>query len=177
MGILNLFKAKQGNNNASANQKAVVDDVSFIKEMQHINGPWQQYDFLLAAMGYGWEYMVDSADYMTKADLDNIGTVSVSFLIGSPEEERVDEYRACGSIKEMNSLKEEAGALGLGGISRIVGAPVKIVWINQTRVLRFFSPVDDEDLMLRYAETVIRRTFGTENAMKKYKPVPNEDER
>ena len=121
--------------------------------------------------------MVDSADYMTKADLDNIGTVSVSFLIGSPEEERVDEYRACGSIKEMNSLKEEAGALGLGGISRIVGAPVKIVWINQTRVLRFFSPVDDEDLMLRYAETVIRRTFGTENAMKKYKPVPNEDER
>lgn len=88
--------------------------------MQHISGHWQQYDFLLAAMGYGWEYMVDSVDYMTEADLDNIGTVSVSAMNGSSEEERVDEYKACGSIKAMNTLKEEAGVLGLGGIRIMV---------------------------------------------------------
>lgn len=145
--------------------------------MQHISGHWQQYDFLLVAMGYGWKYMVDSVDYMTKADLDNIGTVSVSAINGSSEEERVYEYKACGSIKAMNTLKEEAGALGLGGISIMVSNPIKNVWIYQTRVLGFFSPVDDEELMLRYAESVIRRTFGTDSAMKKYNPVPNEDDK
>lgn len=68
----------------------------------------------------------------------------------------------------MKSLSEEAGALGLGGMSKIVGGPVKVVWINQSRVLRLFTPANDEDLMTRYAETIIRRTFGTPDAMKKY---------
>lgn len=53
----------------------------------------------------------------------------------------------------------------------IIGGPVKIVWLNQTRVLRMFTPVNDEELLTRYAETVIRRSFGTAEAMKKYKKV------
>ena len=71
----------------------------------------------------------------------------------------------------MKSLAEEAGALGIGGMSKIVGGPVKIVWINQTRVIRIFTPANDEDLLTRYAESVIRRNFGTADAMKKGKPV------
>ena len=53
----------------------------------------------------------------------------------------------------------------------IIGGLVKIVWLNQTRVLRMFTPVNDEELLTRYAETVIRRSFGTAEAMKKYKKV------
>ena len=41
---------------------------------------------------------------------------------------------------------------------------------NQTRVLRFFVQSDDETLVRRYAETVIRASFGTEDAMKLAKP-------
>ena len=67
--------------------------------------------------------------------------------------------------------------LAVGGISRVLKAPVKIVWFNQTRILRFFTPVGDEQLMTRYIETVIRRTFGTKDAMKLAKPVPKTDER
>ena len=66
--------------------------------------------------------------------------------------------------------------LAIGGISRTLMMPVKIVWFNQTRVLRFFTPVDDEILLTKYIETVIRRTFGTKDAMKLAKPVPDNEQ-
>ena len=66
--------------------------------------------------------------------------------------------------------------LAIGGISRTLKMPVKIVWFNQTRVLRFFTPVDDEMLLTKYIETVIRRTFGTKDAMKLAKPVPDNEQ-
>lgn len=147
-----------------------TDDMSYIAQLHHIQGPWQQYDFLLAAGGYGWNYIIDSADYMTKAELEQIGTVSLSKVLGGPETELIKEYHSAGnSVKAMGSLAEEGGALGIGGMSKIVGGPVKVIWINQSRVLRLFTPVNDEDLMTRYAETIIRRTFGTPDAMKEYK--------
>ena len=64
------------------------------------------------------------------------------------------------------------GVLSVAGISKTLGAPMKIVWINQTQVLRFFTLVEDELLIKKYAETTIRRTFGTDNAMKLGKPIP-----
>ena len=65
------------------------------------------------------------------------------------------------------------GILSIAGISKTLKAPMKIVWINQTKVLRFFTSVDNDLLIKKYVETVIRRTFGTENAMKLGKPIPD----
>lgn len=162
MGLFDVFKSKNSTNSD------IIDDMSYIAELKHIEGLWHQYDFLLASQGYGWDYMVDSADYMTKAELENIGTVSVSKTLGLNEVELLDEYKTVGnSIKQMTSLSEEASALGVGGMSRIIGGPVKIVWLNQTRVLRIFTPINNEDLLTRYAESIIRRNFGTADAMKK----------
>lgn len=166
MGLFDSFKSKE---NADSD---IIDDMSYIAELKHYEGPWNQYDFLLASQGYGWNYMVDSADYMTKAELEHIGTVSISKILGAKEEELIDEFNSAkGSIKEMKSLSKEAGALGLGGMSKIIGGPVKIVWLNQTRVIRIFTPVNDEDLLTRYAESIIRRNFGTKDSMKKARPV------
>ena len=118
------------------------------------------------------DYAIDSAEYITKADLRDIGTVCVTFNLGAEATELVDEYRSCGeSLKNMHSLKEGAD-IGIGGVSQTIGAPVKIVWFNQTRILRIFSPVNDEVLFKKYFETLIRRTFGTADAMKLYQKVP-----
>ena len=65
------------------------------------------------------------------------------------------------------------GVLSIAGISKILKAPMKIVWINQTQVLRFFTLVDNDLLIKKYVDTVARRTFGTENAMKLGKPIPD----
>lgn len=177
MGLLDKLK-KSGQSATKREEsnhisEAALDEMSYIEDTHHIEGPWHQYDYLLAAGGYGWEYMLSSADYMTRADLQNIGTVSVGYIPNGDATELIDEYRAVGeSIVAMKTLEEEGANLGIGGISKVVGMPVKVVWFNQTRMLRIFSPVNDEELFLRYAETVIRRTFDTEYAMKKYRPVP-----
>ena len=172
---------EEGNTNASdatvaCEQDEMLDDVSYIKEIKHIYGSWHQYDILLAASGYGWDYMVDTAAYMESADLDNISTITTAEMANMPEKELIDAYRkAQVSIKDFDQLSIEKGQLAIGGISRVLGAPVKIVWFNQTRVLRVFTLINDELMIKRYVETIIRRTFGTENAMKLAKPVPPEN--
>ena len=159
--------------NIGINTQETIDDISYIREIkQHINGVWWQYDVLLEARVYGWETMVDWAAYMESADLDNISTVTVAEMANMPETELINDYRQCsGNLKEFDKLSFERGQLAIGGISRVLVAPVKIVWFNQTKVLRFFTLIDDEELLTRYIETVIRRTFGTEDAMKLAKPV------
>lgn len=144
-----------------------LDDVSFIKEMRHTKGPWQKYDVLLDARGYGWDYMVDSAAYMASADLDAVSTLTVAEMANMPETECIEAYKnAGGSIRALQPLAAEKGQLAIGGISRTLKVPVKIVWFNQTNVLRVFTWVEDETLMTRYIETMVRRTFGTKDAMK-----------
>lgn len=146
-----------------------LNDASYIADFRHFDGPWQQYDFLLAARGYDWNYMVDSAEYLNNAELDNISTVTSSPMPQTKETELIDEFHTAGnSLKKMTSLATEQSSLAIGGISKTLGGlPVKIVWFNQTRVLRIFTIISDDDLLMRYAETVIRRTFGTSDAMKK----------
>ena len=169
--MLNFFHEKQ--KDKTGNAEEILDDVSFIQDIRHNRGPWQQYDVLLAARGYGWNMMVDWAAYMESADLDGISTITTAEMINMPETELIDEYRKTQKgIKNFEALKEERGVLAIGGISRVLKAPMKIVWFNQTRVLRFFTPIDDEELLTKYVETVIRRSFGTKDAMKKAKPVP-----
>jgi hypothetical protein len=156
-----------------AGSPEMLDDISFIQELKHIRGAWQQYDVLLAARGYGWQMMVDWAAYMEATDLDAISTVTVAEMANLPETELIGDYRQSGGgLKVFDKLSVERGQLAIGGISRALRAPVKIVWFNQSRVLRVFTLIDDEPLVTRYIETVIRRTFGTKDAMKLAKPVP-----
>lgn len=156
-------------------QEKLLDDVSYIKEIKHIRGTWQQYDVLLAASSYSWNYMVDTAAYMESADLDTISTITTAEMANMEETELISAYRKTqGSIKDFGLLSFEKGELAVGGISRVLKAPVKIIWFNQTRVLRVFTLIDDELLLTKYIETMIRRSFGTEDAMKLAKPVPAE---
>ena len=49
-----------------------------------------------------------------------------------------------------------------------------IVWYNQTSSLRVFTHIDDKVLITKYVETLIRRSFGTKDAMKLANPIPKE---
>ena len=69
-------------------------------------------------------------------------------------------------LKNFERLVEEHGILSIAGHSHTLNDSVKIVWYNQTRVLRLFTHINDETLVTKYVETIIRRTFGTKDAMK-----------
>ena len=153
--------------------KETLIDASYIaKSHRTAAGAWQQYDFLLATHPYGWDYMVSQADYMAKADLENIGTITTAELANTKETEWISQYHAQGDqIADMSALKQERGVLAIGGMSRALQfCPVKIVWFNQTRIIRVFTILDDDELLLRYVETIVRRSFGTPDAMKLAKP-------
>jgi preprotein translocase subunit YajC len=152
--------------------ESVIDDVSYIQEIKHLSGKvgfvtWQQYDILLAAQKYGWETMVDLAAYLETADIDHIDSLAVADMPDEQATELVHLYKQSkGGLKTFDKLAEEKGMLSIAGHSRALKKSVKLVWFNQTRVLRLFTLVNDETLIRRYVETVIRRTFGTKDAMK-----------
>ena len=168
--IMNL--KRQVKPNHLQTEESILDDVSYIQEIKHLSGKvgfvlWQQYDILLATRPYGWETMVDFAAYLESADLDNIDSISIADIPCGPTTELAHVYnKSKAGLKNFNKLTEEKSSLGIAGHSRALNESVKIVWFNQTRMLRIFTLINDETLITKYAETVIRRTFGTKDAMK-----------
>ena len=174
-----MDRKRQAKTNASQTTETMLDDTSYIQEMKHLSGKvgfvlWQQYDVQLAARPYCWETMVDWANYMETADFDILD----SLKIGAPGENDLELAHVYNQnkvgLKNFERLKEEQGSLSIAGHSRTLNDSVKIVWFNQTRVLRVFTHINDETLITKYAETVIRRSFGTKDAMKLAKPVTQE---
>lgn len=157
---------------STGNDTEYLDDITFIESVHHSGGggnPWEKYDVMIAARGYGWDMMKDWADYMVEADLEHISRVTVA---DAQNCEITDSFIVHGEkCKETPELDVEQRMLTLAGFSKTLRAPVQIVWFNQTRMLRFFTTVRNEGQMCRYIETVIRRTFGTEDAMKLGKPL------
>ena len=159
----------------------MIDDLSYIQEIKHLSGKvgivlWQQYDVLLATQKYGWETMVDFAAYLETADIFKIDSIAVADMINEPSTELVHVYNQSKvGLNKFDKLAEERGVLSIAGYSSTLKDSIKIVWFNQTRVLRVFTQLDDETLITKYVETVIRRTFGTNDAMKLAKPNRAED--
>ena len=180
-GILldNKRKTKAETKAKSANEaETMLDDISYIQEIKHLHGNvgnvvWQQYDILLAAQHYDWWTMVDWAAYMESADINMIESVVVADLAEAIGTELVHMYNQDKvGLKNFEKLKEEQARLSIYGHSHTLNSSVQIVWFNQTRVLRVITHIDDEIYITKYVETLIRRTFGTKDAMKLAKPIP-----
>ncbi len=160
--------------------KYEIDDITFIEVLNHTkngavtkDGAIHQYDVLLATAGYDWEYMKSWAEYMINNELDiSYGSLCVAPIAGRKDIELIDKYHSTNNIMEIPELKNEWGVLSLGGISKRLKQPIRIFWYNQTQIFQVFTIIDDDDLMRRYIETVIRRSFGTPDEMKLAKPLP-----
>ena len=117
--------------------------------------------------------MVDFAAYLETADIDKIESITVADMTDESSTELVHVYNQSKvGLNKFDKLADERGMLSIAGHSRTLNDSVKIVWFNQTRVLRVFTHINDETLITKYVETLIRRTFGTDDAMKLAKPVP-----
>ena len=158
-------------------EDSFIDDESYIQSIEHLSGKvgfvvWQQYDILLASQKYGWDTMVDYVAYLETADIDSIDSLTVSDMPGTSDVELAHVYaQSKVGLKNFDKLAEEKGVLSIAGHSRALNESVKLVWFNQSRGLRLFTLINDETLIRKYVETVIRRSFGTNDAMKLAKPV------
>ncbi len=165
-----------------------LNDESYIRAVYHKrNGMWHQYDVLLAAQGYGWKYMLETAEYLAGADL-HVENVKAAFHIGVDESNLTEEYMKSGSFLRMPSLSHEGEVLSVAGTSRVFkelgfsraqsySGLLEVVWLNQTKCLRFFVLEENEELIRKYAESLVRRNFGTADAMKPGRPPePHQNE-
>jgi hypothetical protein len=152
--------------------ESFIDDDSYIELIEHLSGKvgvfiWQQYDILLATQKYGWDTMVDLVAYLETADINPIDSLTVSDMPSDEAVELSHVYKLSKvGLKNFDKLKEERGVLSIAGHSRTLNEDIKIVWFNQSRGLRLFTRSNDETLVRKYVETLIRRTFGTPDAMK-----------
>ena len=118
--------------------------------------------------------MVEWADYMGSSDLPKITEVIVGEFGGGRSNITEQFFQNNSKLSGLVEIEEEQGFLSIKGISTILKREIVLVWYNQTRAMRIFTLIDDEQLIMQYAESVVRWNFGTEDTMKLGKPIPNE---
>ena len=110
---------------------------------------------------------------MGTVDLENISEVIVGELGVSTNNITESFIKNGYKLSSLPEVSTEQGMLSVAGLSNALKAPTKIVWFNQTRVLRIFTLINDEFIIKKYSESIARWNFGTENAMKIGKPIPD----
>ena len=134
-------------------------------------GRWEQYDVLMN-VNFSWQMIVELANYMASTDISNVDQVSISDLNSGEDKDQTYEFAFHGTVRQMPSLANEHAALGLAGTSKTLNALTKIVWFNQTRIIRVFTTVKDQTAIRDYADKILNKDFGTADETKQYSPSP-----
>ena len=126
------------------------------------------YDIVLDVVGYGWSDMIAWADYVA----DTEGRGDATYRAGHYNTPELTWERLfAGKVSQKLNPDEEYTFLTVKVYSWTLHAYVEITWFNQSRALRIITDKDVTDPVLRrYAESIIRRNFGTKDAMKPARP-------
>jgi len=184
MGLFNFFKGEengkekpgtvetqgvQKSNNPLARQEGMLDSYTWLEDVKHsMNGNWHVYDVTFYADGYDWDYVRNSAEYMILNDVTKVVEVKVADTV---EYNITDEFMQYGSLLSTPSMNNEYRVMSVAGFSRVLNKNMMIIWFTNARVLKFITELEDETMLRKYAETMLRRNFGTENEMKTGRPI------
>ena len=97
-------------------------------------GPWKQFDYRWPHR-FGYDYMLRSAQWLMDHGLP-AKTLTTAAITGAPETEHAQQLQEGLSLQECAG--REAGVLALGGFDEGVHGMLKIVWFNQTDLVRVF---------------------------------------
>ena len=97
-------------------------------------GPWKQFDYRWPHR-FGYDYMLRSAQWLMDHGLP-AKTLTTAAITGTPETEHVQQLQEGLSLQECAG--REAGVLALGGFDETAHCMLKIVWFNQTDLVRVF---------------------------------------
>ncbi|MGN1020851.1 MAG: hypothetical protein ACI4O7_10860 [Aristaeellaceae bacterium] len=97
-------------------------------------GPWKQLDYRWPHR-FGYDFMLQSAQWLMDHGLP-AKTLTTAAITGAPETEHAQQLQEGLSLKECAG--REAGVLSLGGFSESAHGMLKIVWFNQTDLVRVF---------------------------------------
>ncbi len=150
----------------------MLDDTSFITAvLRERNHGMYTYTFRLTG-GYGWDYMRDAVDHLFNCDIEqdsvrlSVGDVGTSTDItkGYLKSKKTGQIPLAWS--------REHGYASIFGKSKSLKCFISVFFYNQTQILKLSFPLENEKIAVAYAETIIRRSFGTPDQLKLAKPIP-----
>lgn len=157
----------------------------YIQDMRCTSdGVWHQYDFILNGR-YGWQYMLESAEYVLQNDFIPLASVTRAEHPGGTEAEILpDIKKSDNSIINCPAATVEGSMLAVAGFSMKLKCMVKTVWLNQTNRLRIFTSENKTDDIKSYVTKLMERDFITDKKeqkvhriklqKEKYKSTPGE---
>lgn len=183
MGLFNLFKGDaNGKGNADSNGiqgaqersnpfakgEETLDSFTWLEDVKHsMNGSWHVFDVTFFAGEYDWNHVRNNAEYTIMHDLTKVVEVKVA---DTAEYNITEEFMQYGSLLSTPSLDREYNVMSVAGFSKVLNKNMMVIWFTNARVMKFITDLEDETLLKKYAETLLRENFGTENAMKMGKP-------
>lgn len=149
----------------------MLDDTSYICDVKYVRkGNTCIYTFYLTSK-YGWDYIRSSVDYLFATDIEREG---FHLSAGNFFDSMTDITKAyLKGIKNQTPAPEwtrEGGCAKVFGKSRALKSFVSLVYSNQTRVLNLHFQLESPKIATAYIETLVRRSFGTPDAMKLARP-------
>ncbi|MGN0764381.1 MAG: hypothetical protein ACI4MK_13370 [Aristaeellaceae bacterium] len=97
-------------------------------------GHWKQFDYRWPHR-FGYDFMLRSAQWLMDHGMP-AKTLTTAAITGAPETEHAQQLQEGLTLKECAG--REAGVLALGGFSATAHGLLKIVWFNQTDLVRVF---------------------------------------
>ncbi len=149
-----------------------LDDTSYIAAVSVAqNRTLYIYTFLLT-QSYGWDDICAWVDHLITADLDKD---SLSLAVNG-QNAYTDITNAYLKGKKKGTVPtewaNEHSLVRVFGKSKVLNSTVSVVFHNQTKFLRVSLALENQEIATAYAETLIRRNFGTPDQLKLAKPAP-----
>lgn len=101
------------------------------------DGVWGQYEYRMT-WPYDWDFVLEATQSLLDSDMEQVQQLQVGVL-GREEIDIVHELAPAGRRIHNTSAAKERGFLSISGISRAMGCPMKVVFVNQTAGLRVFA--------------------------------------
>lgn len=150
--------------------KEDLDELSYIYDFTGSDA--NIYSFMLT-FAMDWDYIRDSLEYLAKEDIIQIKELTVKDKLNSDiTNSFLNNGKNAAKTPELQSPKS---TVILSGKSKRLKLPVTVIWFISSRMLRIFLPIENRDVAERYAETILRKSFNTNDSMKKAKPIPYEE--
>ncbi|MDO4477578.1 MAG: hypothetical protein Q4B73_00885 [Lachnospiraceae bacterium] len=113
------------------------------KEKREDNG-WVIVDYA-ATWNYGYDFMLDAAQVLIDTDFkDKVQYVDVAADVGGDRRDLTKSAAACGNdLRKCPAIARENASLAIAGPSDTMACAFKLIFFNQTRVVRLISPMVD----------------------------------
>ena len=119
----------------------MVGDIAMIFAGKKEENGWALIEYT-STWNYGYDFMLDAAQVIIDTDFkEDLQRIAIGRIAGSGQTECLEEVKSSNFIlRDCNATKTESGVLIIAGQSKWMKCPFQLMFFNQTRIVRLYSP-------------------------------------